>query len=301
MGSRSARALCRSGGAVLTDAARDPLTGREVRIVGHRQARPNLPATGCPFCPGGLEAPDPYDTAWFVNRWPPLPDARAEVLLYASGHDASLGTLTDAQARAVVELWCARSAALGGRDDVAYVLVFENRGREVGATIDHPHGQVYAYDFVPPAARIEFEGATCALCDSAESRLQVIEDGSWTARVPTLAAWPYELLLSTREHVGDLPSLGSQARDDLGRVLRRSVAALDAHFGAPAPYMLWVHQRPTDGATWPHAHVHVHLAPIWRSVGTPRFVAAAEVGSAVYFNPVDPIDAAAALRAVLQP
>ncbi len=88
----------------------DPLTGRHVTIVGHRQARPNLPSEACPFCPGGLEAPEPYTTRWFVNRWPPLPDGRAEVLLYSPDHDASMATLSLGQARAVVgeaglELW----------------------------------------------------------------------------------------------------------------------------------------------------------------------------------------------------
>ncbi|MDP1793695.1 MAG: hypothetical protein Q8K63_06110, partial [Acidimicrobiales bacterium] len=70
---------------------------------------------------------------------------------------------------------------------------------------------------------------------------------------------------------------------------------------AAAPYMLWVHQRPCDNNAWPSAHVHVHIAPIWRSAGVARYIAAAEVGSAVYFNPVDPRDAADALRAVMQP
>lgn len=258
-----------------------------------------MPSSGCPFCPGGLEAPDDYSTRWFPNRWPPLPDERAEVLLYASEHDAALGTLSPAQARAVVDLWVERTTALGGRDDVAYVLIFENRGREVGATIDHPHGQIYAYDYVPPAALAELVPESCALCAGSPDALDVVRVGSWVVRVPELAAWPFELLLHPVDHVADLPSLAD--RDGLAAALRRGVAALDAHFDAATPYMLWVHQRPCDDEEWPAAHLHVHIAPIWRSAGVPRFVAAAEVGSAVYFNPVDPRDAAAALRLVMAP
>ena len=145
----------------------DALTGTPVIMATHRQDRPNLPVTGCPFCVGGLEAPEPYDVRWFPNRWPSLGDGRAEVVLFSPDHDASLGGLGPAGVRRVVDLWAERTAALGARDDVAYVLVFENRGAEVGATIPHPHGQIYAFGEVPPVparelARAEARGG-CAL------------------------------------------------------------------------------------------------------------------------------------------
>jgi UDPglucose--hexose-1-phosphate uridylyltransferase len=284
----------------LTDAERDPLTGRDVRIVGHRQDRPNLPNDTCPFCPGGLEAPPDYDTHWFVNRWPPLPMERAEVLLYSPEHDASMATLSPAQARAVVDLWAQRTIALGGRDDVAYVLVFENRGAEVGATIAHPHGQVYAYDFVPPAARRELEATECASCEPMPDGLLVDSVGGWQCSVPALATWPYELLIAPRDHIADLPLVDAASRDALATLLPRAIGALDAHFGAPAPLMMWIHQRPYYGDPWPQAHLHIHVAPIWRAPGVARFVAAAELGSEVFFNPVEPAEAAANLRSALE-
>jgi UDPglucose--hexose-1-phosphate uridylyltransferase len=119
----------------------DALTGTEVVVVAERQHRPNAPA-GCPFCVGGLEAPEPYTVRSFPNRWPPLPDDRAEVVLYTPDHGASFASLGVDGATRVVELWAARSRALGARPDVGYVLVFENRGPAVGATIPHPHGQI---------------------------------------------------------------------------------------------------------------------------------------------------------------
>jgi UDPglucose--hexose-1-phosphate uridylyltransferase len=127
----------------------DPFLGTVVHVVGTRQARPNLPSTGCPFCPGGLEAPEPYDVRWFQNRWPAMEGGRCEVVLYTPLHDATFPSLGVAGARKVIDLWANRTAELGARDDVDYVLVFENRGPEVGATIAHPHGQIYAYDHVP--------------------------------------------------------------------------------------------------------------------------------------------------------
>src|SRR4051795_4188854 len=133
----------------------DALTGDLVIVTPARQSRPNHPAESCPFCPGGLEAPEPYDVRWFVNRWAPLPDGRAEVVLFTSQHDGTLASIGVDGVMRVVALWADRTAALGARDDVEYVLIFENRGREVGATIDHPHGQIYAFDLVPPAPRRE--------------------------------------------------------------------------------------------------------------------------------------------------
>lgn len=282
----------------MSDATRDPITGRVVRSVANRQGRPNQPTTGCPFCPGGLEAPEDYETHWFENRWPPLPDGRAEVLLYSPDHNASMATLTPAQARSVVDLWAERTAELGAREDVAYVLPFENRGAEVGATMAHPHGQLYAYDFVPPAALAELDGP-CTLCDQPPSDLLVASNTEWISFVPAYAAWPYELIVQPRTHIADLPSLRDTDRDGLAELLPTVVRALDTHFAAEAPLMLWIHQRPSDGGNWPHAHLHVHITPIWRSKGVQRFVAAAELGSEVFFNPVAPADAAADLRAAL--
>lgn len=274
---------------------RDELSGIEVEVIASRQGRPNLPAASCPFCPGGIEAPDPYDVRWFANRWPALPDGRCEVVLYTSQHDATFASLGVDGAERVVDLWAKRTAALGAREDVAYVLVFENRGPEVGATIAHPHGQIYAFDHVPDAPLAELDGAhACALCGDHEHLVREGED--WSTWVPTAATWPYELRVAPRAHVADLPSLGD--RRAMAAALVDATRRLDALFDAPMPYMLWIHQRPTDGGAWPSAHLHVHIAPLLRAPGTPRFVAAGELGSGVFFNPVDPRDAAAALRAV---
>ena len=264
-------------------------------IVGARQSRPNLPSSGCPFCPGGIEAPDPYEVRWFPNRWPPLPDGRAEVVLYTSEHHASLGSLAPDRMAQVVGLWAERTAALGARDDVRYVLVFENRGPEVGATISHPHGQIYAFDEVPPAALTELGGDRCSLClDDPGDRL-VSSTGGWRAWVPEAANWPYGLLIAPEDHIGDLPE-AAPSHHDLAVLLVDVFGRLDRLFDAPMPLMWWWHQRPTDGGDWPAAHVHAHVAPWLRAPGTPRFVAAGELGSGVFFNPIAPTDAAARLR-----
>lgn len=287
----------------------DPLSGHRVIVVPERQSRPNLPETGCPFCVGGLEAPEPYEVRWFPNRWPSLGGDRAEVVLFSPDHDASLGGLDEEHLRLVVDLWAERTAALGARDDVAYVLVFENRGAEIGATIHHPHGQIYAFDVVPPVPAEELQRAaargSCALCDEtgaasgaaeAADRL-VAARGAWRAWVPAASPHPYGLVCAPTDHIGSLPELDAPLRDDLAELLRSVLGGLDTLFAEETPYMLWFHQRPVDGAEWPWAHLHVEIVPFRRAPGVNRYVAGAELGSGIFINSVAAADAARDLRA----
>ncbi len=283
-----------AGDRPIGDERLDPLTRRPTVVVGSRQDRPNLPSTGCPFCVGGVEAPDAYEVRWFPNRWPAMPDERCEVVLYTPDHDAEFWTLGEAGARRVVDLWAERTAELGARDDVDYVLVFENRGEEVGATIRHPHGQIYAYPEVPPEPLRELLDGVL-LPGAVDERHVVGHHGDWVTWVPPAASWPYELRLAPRTQAPDLVDPRCD-RGGLASALVDGLARLDQLFDERMPYMLWVHQRPTDGREWPGARVHVHICPLHRDRGVPRFVAAAEQGAGLYFNPVRPEDAAARLR-----
>jgi len=309
----------------------DALTGEWVNIVGHRQTRPNLPSDGCPFCVGGLEAPDPYDVRWFANRWPALapgapPDLQVdvnttdatqpavgacEVVLFAPEHDQSLASLPREKVRKVIDLWADRTEALLARPEIAYVLVFENRGREVGATIDHPHGQIYGYPFVPPAPAREVHGADtganaqeCAVCREIEQEVTdkeriVAESGDWVAWVPFASGYAYGLRIAPRTHAGSLPALDAASRDDLAAILIDALSRYDRlwpapHAGYRFPYLLWFHQAPADGGNgW---HVHAHIAPPLRAPGVLRYIASGELGSGTLSNPVVPEDAARALR-----
>lgn len=286
------------------DVRADPLSHTPVVVVRGRQGRPNLPTTDCPFCPGGLEAPQPYLVHWFKNRWPPLPAERCELVLFSPEHDQSLGSLDHEQLQRVIELWTQRTKALGGRPDVAYVLIFENRGAEVGATISHPHGQIYGFEVVPPVPMRELQNEVCALCDEmrgclpagpTHGRRLVTSAPGWQAWAAWAPSYPYELVVAPDEHVADLASAAA-GRSGLASVLKVSLTALDRLFDEPMPYMLWCHQRPTDGKDWPLAHLHFHVAPIRRGRGVTRYVASGELGSGVMFNPIDPIEAAKQLR-----
>jgi UDPglucose--hexose-1-phosphate uridylyltransferase len=274
----------------------DPLTGASVVVTPWRQQRPNLPEGPCPFCPGGLEAPGPYEVRHFRNRWPALPGGRHEVILHSPDHDASFPALSEDQAANIVELWSARTAALGSRDDVAYVFVFENRGRAIGATIDHPHSQIMAFGTIPPIPAAELSARTCGLCREPDDDLLVLRWSGWQAAVPWAPSWPYELLISPSRHIADLPAAGPGLRAGLGAMLVAALTRVQRLLGPDAPYMLWVHQRPAGPGDWPAAHLHLHLAPALRAPGVARHLAAAEFGAGVFFDPVDPRQAAARLR-----
>lgn len=276
----------------------DPLTGVQVQVTGSRQHRPNRPTSGCPFCVGGTEAPEPYVVKAFKNRWPSFPDERCEVVLYAPEHDARLPHLPDDHVRRVVDLWAERTADLGARDDLAYVLVFENNGAEVGATIPHPHGQIYSYPDVPalPATELARLAEGHRLLEDDRPELTVIERDGWRAWVPSAPIYPYGVRVAPLEPRPDLPSLDDAERDAFGSVFAEVLRRLEHVFDPPMPYTFWIHQRPFDGGDWPQAWMHVEIAGPHRAPGVMRYVAGAELGSGAYLNPVPPEEAAANLR-----
>ncbi len=274
----------------------DPLTGTCVLVAPWRQNRPNLPDSGCPFCPGGLEAPEPYAVRHIENRWPGLPEGRHEVVLHSPRHDAPFTALGADGTAQVIELWSARTAALSAREDVGYVFVFENRGRQIGATIDHPHSQILAFGIVPPVPLAELSRPSCVLCETPDDGLVVTRSPGWTAQVPWAPSWPYELVISTSAHVPDLPALSSATRGELASLLVDCLVRQERVFGTDMPYMLWVHQGPARGDHHQAAHLHLHLAPVMRAPGVRGHMSSAEFGAGMFFNSVDPLAAAEQLR-----
>ena len=281
--------------APVIDTRVDAYDGTVVHVVQARQNRPNLPTQGCPFCIGGLEAPEPYVVRAFPNRWPALGAGRCEVVLYTPEHDATFAALGVAGARRVVDLWAERTAHLQAQPGVAFVLVFENRGQEVGATIPHPHGQIYAYDHVPrrPERRLR---AGWKPDDDPGERLVCARDG-WSAYTQLASVHPLSLTIAPRTRVGGLPATDDAARDGLAAILVDVLGRLDRLYDAPLPYMLWMYQEPT-GWDGPPVWFHIEIVSPWRTRGVQRFVAAAEQACDEYFNPVSPEELAGRLRSL---
>lgn len=282
--------------AVSPDTRVDPYRGTVVHVVKARQSRPNLPAEGCPFCVGGLEAPLPYTVRSFPNRWPALGEGRCEVVLYTPHHDATFASLGRAGARAVIDLWAERTEHLRQQPDVEFVLVFENRGPEVGATIAHPHGQIYAYDHVPSRPARRFAAGWTPDHEPGD-RLVIDQDG-WRVTSQFAPVFPLSLSIAPTVRIPDLPACTPAQRDGLARVLVDLFDRLDRLHDRPLPYMMWINQAPTSHAG-PDAWLDIEVVSPWRSAGLPRFIAAAEVACEEYFNPVDPAEVAGRLRSLV--
>lgn len=272
----------------------DRTTNTVVHVVGSRQARPNLPSSDCPFCVGGLEAPQDYDVRSFANRWPAMPGERCEVVLYTPDHDASFASIGVTGVRKVIDLWAERTLALGERDDVASVLIFENRGREVGATIAHPHGQIYAFDHVPARSRQRLENGWVP--DPSPDRT-IVELNGWVAYVPHAPVFSLSLEIAPLQRTANLASLSERDRDTMAAILIDVLTRIDELHGVEVPYMMWINQQPNcEGFT--DAWLNIEIVSPWRAPNVARYIAAAEVASGEYFNPVIPEELSQSLRAL---
>jgi UDPglucose--hexose-1-phosphate uridylyltransferase len=282
--------------AMARDIRTDTYLGTVVHVVADRQNRPNLPIAGCPFCVGGLEAPEQYSVRSFPNRWPALEEGYCEVVLYSPNHEATFGTLTADEALSVVNLWAQRTQALREMPNGEYVIVFENRGAEIGATISHPHGQIYAFDHVPPRpARMIAAGWEPVV----SGEHVILEVDGWRVFSEYAAVYPVSIRIAPIHRIADLADMNAVDRAVLAATLVRVFAALDALFDAPLPYMMWINQAPRTRDDRPDSWFNIEIVSPWRAPGLPRFIAAVEVASGEFFNPVDPADVAARLRALL--
>ena len=275
----------------------DPHLGTVVHLVAGRQSRPNLPVDSCPFCVGGLEAPEPYDVRAFKNRWPALEGGACEVVLYSPDHDATLASLEVEHVARIVDLWADRTAALRALPGGEHVVVFENFGAEIGATIPHPHGQIYAFDHVPDRSARMLQSRWTPDDDPGE-RLIADIDG-WRLWCEFAPVHPVSVRLAPLEKVPDLCAADTTTRRGLAASLSALMRALESLHGEPCPYMMWINQSPRDTEAWPDAWLNVEVVSPWRAPRLPRYIAAVEIATGEYFNPVDPADVAARLRGLL--
>jgi UDPglucose--hexose-1-phosphate uridylyltransferase len=271
--------------------------GTIVHIVADRQHRPNLPTQDCPFCVGGLEAPLPYDVLSFPNRWPALGEGYCEVVLYSPHHDATLHSIGSTAVRSVIDLWAERTTALRSLPHGEHVMIFENRGAEIGATISHPHGQIYAFDHVPHRSAQQFKAEW--IPEAEPSDRLIFRNEYWTIYTEYASVFPINIRLAPTQCFPDIPSLPDKYRTDLASTIVKLFAALDGLFDTALPYMMWCNQAPRQLQNWPTAWFNMEIVSPWRAAHVPRYIAAVEVATQEYFNPVDPADVAARLRALM--
>ena len=317
----------------------NPLLEEWVVTATHRQDRTfRPPADYCPLCPTRdrmfpTEVPAPgYEVVVFENKYPSfrrepetptvsstklLPAAPSqgicEVVLYTDDHDATFADLPLERIEGLVDVWADRYDELGSHDYVDYVLIFENKGEAVGVTLDHPHGQIYAFPFIPPRVGKELEASSkhmaasgrCLFCDLMAEELRdgrrlVAEAGDFVAFVPFYARYPYEVHVMPRAHAASISDLDIARRRGLARMLKDVTRGYDRLFGFSFPYMMIIHQAPTDGGIYDHYHLHVEFYPPHRTRDKIKYLAGCESGAGTFINDSLPEEKAAELREAIR-
>ncbi|MEU2947488.1 galactose-1-phosphate uridylyltransferase [Nocardiopsis alba] len=295
----------------------DPLTREPVVVAAHRQDRTHLPPDDrCPLCPSTperhTEIPAPsYDVVAFENLFPALAGdrGRCEVLCFSDEHDTSLARLGPRRIRTVVDAWADRSAVLSALPGIEQVYCFENRGPEIGVSLHHPHGQVYALPFVTPRTRDVLASARAhreetggdlfedVLAAERAGPRVVLENGHWTAFVPEAARWPVEVHLYPRRPVADLPDLGDAERDAFAELYADLLARLDRLFDLPLPYIAAWHQAPLhDAEARSLSRLRLEVFSVRRAPDRLKYLAGTESGMGVFVNDVAPETTARLLR-----
>jgi UDPglucose--hexose-1-phosphate uridylyltransferase len=270
----------------------------------------------CYLCPGNQRAGGAANPAYegifsFVNDYAALlPDSPSaikppaspllvseparglcKVLCFHPNHSLTLARMTCAEIRRVVDAWTLEYKELADLDWIEYVQIFENRGAMMGASNPHPHGQIWATDFVPdePAAETQAQRehmartGHCLLCDylAAEQATQervIFENKHFAALVPWWATWPFEVLVVSRRHLGALPELTMDEREGLADVLKRLTIRFDNLFQTSFPYTMGFHQSPTGKKDHPEWHFHAHFyPPLLRSATVRKFMVGFEM------------------------
>jgi UDPglucose--hexose-1-phosphate uridylyltransferase len=311
-----------------------PLRGEWVAYASHRQNRTFLPPPEYnPLAPTTDEATPtevpagPWDVAVFENLFPTLTLAAhdppvlavptepgtgvCEVVVFTQDPAASLGRLPLWHVELLIEVWADRYVEIGALPDVQYVFPFENRGVEVGVTLHHPHGQLYAYPFVPPVPARELEQQRAyyerhgrGLLEDFVARevaeeVRILYDGGEAAAfMPICARYSYEVWVAPKRPAASFAALTAAERRDFARALKTVLLKFDGLWQRPFPYILAFHQAPTDGAEHPEAHLHAEFYPAFRMPGRLKYLAGSEIGAGVFTADTLPEQKAAELRAV---
>jgi UDPglucose--hexose-1-phosphate uridylyltransferase len=324
----------------------DVLTGDWISIAANRQNRAFLPPAELdPLSPqtptNPSEIPSRYDVAVFENKSPSFGPAlatatpgapaaidpprglddlstygigrtrtsvgRTEVVCFSPEHTGSFGTQTVTRARTVIEAWADRTAVLSALPGIEQVFPFENRGQEIGVTLPHPHGQIYAYPYITPRTQrlLTAIGATGPdlfdrILESESASERVILRGEhWTAFVPFAARWPLEVHLVPHRHVADFAETTDAERDELAPMYLRLLRGVDALYDTPTPYIAAWHQAPVrtgrDGA-----RLHLELTSPRRAADKLKFLAGSEAAMGAWIGDVPPETAAARLREAVE-
>lgn len=315
----------------------NPVLEEWVITATHRQERTFFPPPDydplAPTKPGGFptEIPAPtYEIVVFENKFPslqrkaPFPAVNGvelmpvlpaqgicEVVCYTPEYEAELATQPVRKIEELIYVWTDRFEELGAYDFVRYVYIFENKGKEIGVTLSHPHGQIYAFPFIPPiparelrAAREHFRATGRDLIgdvleqELADGRRLVAQNSHFVAVVPFFARYPYEVHILPRAPRTALPDFSEEEKHGLATILKVVMEKYNHLWNRSMPYIMLMHQRPTDGtsADYGYYRFHIEFYPPYRTPDKLKYLAGSEAGAGTFINDTLPEMTAQALR-----
>ncbi len=283
--------------------------GREKRTVFP-------PKEYCPFCPGGnLDFPTEipfknFDIAVFPNRWSSFNKnddsatfknaaGHCEVVVYSAEHNDTLAEMPLDKINLLVQAWIDRYVELYKRNDIKYIMPFENRGEECGVTLHHPHGQIYCYPFIPPVIEKEIqafkkENFILSMMKELEEKYFVYQDDNIIAAVPPFARYAYEIWIIPKKKLAGPWQFNEQQLESFSLCLQKVVKGYDSFLNKKCPYIMGLHSAPTiDDDTF---HFHVEFYPPLRSGDKPKILVGSESMAGVFIMDVLPEESAKILR-----
>ena len=301
-----------------------PLRGEWVAFAGHRQNRTFLPpAEYNPLArsaKGGFPTELPvgdYEVAVFDNLFPSMiqtaespANGACEVVVFDANPMGTLAGLSLSRIELILEVWGERTRDLANQG-LHYVMPFENRGVEVGVTLHHPHGQIYAYPFIPPVAARELEMQQEYFKQHGRGLLEdmvkresdlktrvIHEEAAAIGFIPECARYPYEVWMMPKQPVLHLDQLSPNERADFAKVIKTILMKLDGLWSRPMPYLMAIHQAPTDGLPHPESHLHIEIYPALRTKDRLEYLAGTELGAGMFANDTIPEEKAAELKSI---
>lgn len=311
-----------------------PLRGEWVSYASFRQDRTFMPppqynplaVTRDTEHPTEMPSGD-YDIAVFDNRFPSLslqsaspPESivptvaaqgHCEVVVYTQNADSALAYLSLDHLSLLFEVWADRTRLIGSDPRIQYVLPFENRGVEVGVTLHHPHGQIYAYPFVPPVPQkmgkeerdfFNLKQRTLLeelIAHEIQDNQRLLYLGPHAAAfVPVCARYPYEVWVAPIKAVANFQDMNAEVRLDLARALKTALLKYEGLWQRPFPYLMAWYQAPTDGLPHPESHLHAEFYPPYRTAERLKFLAGTELAAGMFANDALPEAKAKELQAI---
>jgi UDPglucose--hexose-1-phosphate uridylyltransferase len=273
-----------------------------------------MPANWCPFDPGSGRVPDQFDVLIYPNDFPAFsldsepfsPETglcrktgargSCDVVIYHPEHMLAPSQMPVEHWRKVVDVWARRHRELAALPDIQYVYIFENTGVSIGVTMPHPHGQIYAFPFIPPLIERELSAASdhlrdrheCIYCRILHDELAageriVTQNQDFVAFVPFFARWPGEIQICSRRHFPGITESTDAEASSLAALIKKVRMKYDNLYGFPMPLMMLLRQSPVKG-DYPYFHFHIDFYPIQRTRTKLKYIAGVESGAGTFLN-----------------